>query len=101
MSNRGASMAAFPRGVGGGLIVTWFGVQVQSDADYKSGQLAAKMRVLRRFAGNRHVLTAGGPGVQLNGEPFVALDARPGPSVVQLLSNSLSRLTNSRSRSRR
>ena len=42
--------------------------------DYQFGQMASKMDVLRRFAANRYVMTEVGPGIQSNGEPFVALN---------------------------
>ena len=67
-------IVGFLIGVLGGLIVTWFGVQTQSQVDYQFGQMASKMDVLRRFAANRYVLTEIGPGIQSNGEPFVALN---------------------------
>ena len=67
-------IVGFLIGVLGGLIVTWFGVQTQSQVDYQFGQMASKMDVLRRFAANRYVMTEIGPGIQSNGEPFVALN---------------------------
>ena len=67
-------IVGFLSGVLGGLIVTWFGVQTQSQVDYQFGQMASKMDVLRRFAANRYVMTEVGPGIQSNGEPFVALN---------------------------
>ena len=67
-------IVGFLSGVLGGLIVTWFGVQTQSQVDYQFGQMASKMDVLRRFVANRYVMTEVGPGIQSNGEPFVALN---------------------------
>ncbi len=37
-------------------------------------QREAKRDVLRRIAGNRHIVIPGGPDVPLSGEPFVALN---------------------------
>ena len=57
-----------------GLIGALAAVLIQSYIGYGLDQLAVKRDVLRRFAANRYVLTGGEPGVQLNGEPFVALN---------------------------
>ena len=50
-----------------GAILTLY-VQAQLD------QRETKRDVLRRFAGNRHVLATGGPQPPPSGEPFVALN---------------------------
>ena len=60
--------------VGGGIVGACIGAVLKSWLDGKAAELAMKRDVLRRFAGNRYVMTGTGPGVQPNGEPFVALN---------------------------
>ena len=58
-----------------GLFAALLAVGVQSHLDELADELATKRDVLRRFAGNRYVLTENsGATTQPNGEPFVALN---------------------------
>ena len=67
-SNLGISLIS---GLFGALLAVGF----QSHLDELADKLATKRDVLRRFAGNRYVLTENsGATIQLNGEPFVALN---------------------------
>ena len=67
-SNLGISLIS---GLFGALLAVGF----QSHLDELADELATKRDVLRRFAGNRYVLTENsGATIQLNGEPFVALN---------------------------
>ena len=67
-------IAAVVSGILGGSVVALFAVWARAHAGYQPDPLKAKVEVLRRFAGNRYVLTEGSLGVQSNGEPFTALN---------------------------
>ena len=58
-----------------GLVGALLAVAFQSYIGHTLDTLATKRDVLRRFAGNRYVLTENsGATIQPNGEPFVALN---------------------------
>ena len=58
-----------------GLVGALIAVAFQSYLGYTFDELATKRDVLRRFAGNRYVLTENPrTTIQPNGEPFVALN---------------------------
>ncbi|MCY4637126.1 MAG: hypothetical protein OXG04_21960 [Acidobacteria bacterium] len=61
-------------GILGTWFGTWLGVVLRSRANQEAEQLALKRDVLRRFMGNRYMLTKTGVGVQPNGEPLVAMN---------------------------
>lgn len=67
-------MNALVLSLASGLIGAVVAVLIQSYIGRRRDRRTAKRDVLRRFAGNRHVLTGVGSAIQPNGEPFVALN---------------------------